>query len=276
MINFLDSNDKFQGLLVNDKFENLVETLKAKNKKVDGVITSPPYNTARVVNTARAMENHENRYGKYQDNLTFDQYIDWTVDIFNNFDQILKDDGCICYNISYSSENVDKATLMWRAISEIIAKTPFVVADVIYWKKSNALPNNVSHNKVTRIIEPVFIFCREKEFKTFNANKTVKSQSKTGQNYYNNVYNYIEAKNNDEATKVNKATYSSDLVKSLIDIYFKEGSVICDPFMGTGTTAVACIENGCKFIGSEIDEAQIEHSRDRIVNSFENFKYIEK
>lgn len=61
-------------------------------------------------------------------------------------------------------------------------------------KKKSALPNNVSHNKLTRICEFVFVFCRKNEYKTFVANKQVKSQSKTGQKYYENIFNFIEAK----------------------------------------------------------------------------------
>lgn len=254
------------GYLFQGNYLDLHKKLVENSKFVDGIITSPPYNTARVVKTERAIDNYENRYGKYDDNKTVEQYINWSVKLFNSFNEILKKDGCICYNISYSSENIDKASTMWHVISKIMLETEFTLADVIYWKKGSALPNNVSKNKITRIIEPIFIFCRKSEFKTFNSNKKIKSRSKTNQAYYHNVMNYIEAKNNDETTKINKATYSSELVEKLIDIYFKENSIILDPFNGTGTTSIACINKSCKYIGSEIDEKQIEHTIDRIQN----------
>ena len=47
-----------------------------------------------------------------------------------------------------------------------------------------------SYNDV--MIEPVFVICRKNEYKTYNANKQVKSISSTGQKYYENVYNFIE------------------------------------------------------------------------------------
>ena len=41
---------------------------------------------------------------------------------------------------------------------------------------------------------------------------------------------------------------------------------VYDPFIGTGTTAVACKEFGCKYIGSELSKAQCEYARERIEN----------
>ena len=153
--------------------------------------------------------------------------------------------------MSYSSMNTE---LMFKTVSSIFEETNFTLADDIIWKKKTAIPNNVSKNKLTRITEHIFIFCREKEFKTFNSNKKVVGISKTGQKIYDNIYNYIEAKNNDGSCKLNKATYSTELVNKLINIYIKSKSIIYDPFMSTGTTAISCLENDCYYIGSEISK----------------------
>lgn len=137
------------------------------------------------------------------------------VDIFNKIDNILSENGVVLWNISYGSDasvNTESIGLMWLSIADIIRNTNFTVADRIIWKKNNALPNNVSKNKLTRICEDIFVFVRKNEYKTFNANKKVSSISKTGQKYYENIFNFIEAKNNDGSCKLNKATFSSDLV----------------------------------------------------------------
>ena len=78
---------------------------------------------------------------------------------------------------------------------------------------------------------------------------------KNNQTYYKNKYNFIEAPNNDGPCEYNKATYSSELVKQLLDLYaYKDDVIVYDPFMGTGTTANACKTSNLKldFIGSEI------------------------
>ena len=72
----------------------------------------------------------------------------------------------------------------------------------------------------------------------------------------------------DEITKVvknNKATYSSDLCKQLLNIYCPKDGIVYDPFMGTGTTAVACKELGLSYIGSELSENQCKWANDRLL-----------
>lgn len=144
-----------------------------------------------------------------------------------------------------------------------------MIADTIIWKKSSALPNNTSSNKLTRIVEYVFVICRKNEFDTFQANKAIKSVSSRGQKYYENIFNFIEAPNNDGPCKLNKATYSSDLVLSLLNIYARSNDVVYDPFMGTGTTVIGCLKyndrnNDIECIGSELSEGQIEFAENRI------------
>ena len=241
--------------------------------KVDIILTSPPYNTGRNSgNIERGMKNHERRYDIYLEQRNTDEYNDWTVDIFNHYDSILKENGCILYNMSYGNENPEQ---MYLTIADVISRTNFTIADTIIWKKKSALPNNVSHNKLTRICEFVFVFCRKDEYKTFTANKKVKSQSKTGQNYYENIYNFVEAKNNDGSNNLNKATYSSELCEQLLNIYAKENAIVYDSFNGTGTTGVACIRLGLNYIGSELSEEQCKYSIERLNNALEEVKEVE-
>lgn len=155
---------------------------------------------------------------------------------------------------------------MWLTISEIIRNTNFTVADTIVWKKKSAMPNNVSKNKLTRIVEYIFVMCRKEEFNTFNCNKQVKSVSRVGQKYYENVFNYIEARNNDGACNLNKATYSSELCDKLLEVYGKKGILVYDSFMGTGTTAISCINKEMNYLGSELSVEQCNYAKERIKN----------
>ena len=235
--------------------------------KIDGVITSPFYNTNREKKPLKEINgnyfhlNYRRRYDEFNDMMTEEEYISFTIKLFNKLDKVLIKNGCILYNMSYGTENTD---LMYKTIFNIIDKTAFTVVDTISWRKKNALPNSVSANRLTRICEFVFVIVRKDEIKTFNANKEVSSIRPNGQKMYKNYFNFIEAKNNDGSCNLNKATYSSELVSKLIDIYFKENSLIYDPFMGTGTTAIGCIMRKCKYIGSEISKKQVEYSLKRI------------
>ena len=247
--------------------ESCFETMKKiDNNSINIILTSPPYNTSR---TGRK-DKYSTRYNGFNDNKTDEEYIKWTIELFNNYNNILKKNGCVLYNLSYSSETPD---LIRRVIGKIIEETNFTTADRIIWKKKSAIPNNVSKNKLTRIIEYIFVFCRKDELNTFNCNKKVKNiNERTKQKYYENVFNYIEAPNNDGSNDLNKSTYSSELCKKLLDIYADDNYIIYDSFLGTGTTAIGCLKTNCYYIGSEISKEQCEYAENRIHNFIENNK----
>lgn len=247
---------------------DVMEQMSDNGILVDIVLTSPPYNTARDLTSERARANHEGRYDEYSESKTNDEYDSFTVDLFNHFDKILKKDGVVLYNINYGTEN---PTQMWTCIADVCRKTEFTIADTIVWKKSSALPNNVSPNKLTRICEFVFVFCRKSEYATFKMNKVVSSHRQdTGQTVYGNVFNFIQAANNDGSNPLNKATFSTEFVCKLLDMYAKPNSLVYDPFMGTGTTAIGCIEYNHRFIGSELSPAQCEYAENRIRERLDN------
>jgi site-specific DNA-methyltransferase (adenine-specific) len=237
------------------------------------ILTSPFYNTNKKAGKTRTLRNTSVKEGQYDyvrydthiDSMTNDEYCDFTERLFLEFDRVLNLNGVVLYNINYGAENTEG---MFRAINTVITKTPFTIADVIVWKKSTALPNSCSPNRLTRIWEFVFVFCRKDELKTFCCNKAIKSYRKTGQAMYENVFNYIEAKNNDESCPYNKATFSTDLVKQLLLRYaVGEKVTVYDPFMGSGTTAAACQELGFDCYGSEISENQCNWARERLLIS---------
>ena len=237
--------------------ENCLDTMsRMSSKSVDAIITSPPYNIIRPNSKDRG-------YDIYKDDKSNDEYIDWTLSIFNGYNNVLKKDGVILYNMSYGSENT---ILMSLVVADIIRKSNFTLADIIVWKKQTATPNNVSHNKMTRIVEYIYVFCRKDEFYTFNCNKKKLKERETGQSVYENVFNFISAKNNDKSTELNKATYSTELVRKLLLLYTNENDLIYDSFIGTGTTANACIVEKRNYIGSEISKQQCDYANKRISN----------
>lgn len=233
---------------------------KINSKVVDCVLTSPPYNMTK---RKGGYADKSKRYDEYNDWKTEDEYNDWTVNVFNNLDKVLKKNGVIIYNFSYSIEN---PSLPYTMVASIVNKTNFGVADTIVWKKNNSIPHPASYNRLNRIIEFIFIIARKKELKTFNCYKEITKISPTGQKYYQVIDNFVTAKNNDESTPLNKATFSTELCNKLLNIYTKKGDLVFDPFMGTGTTGISCNMIGRNFIGSEISKKQVEYSIERLKN----------
>jgi site-specific DNA-methyltransferase (adenine-specific) len=57
------------------------------------------------------------------------------------------------------------------------------------------------------------------------------------------------------------------LMKMIIKKYTNESATILDPFMGSGTTGVACVQTGRSFIGIEIDKGYFEIASNRIAEA---------
>lgn len=234
--------------------ENNISTMiRLSDKSISGIITSPPYN----ITSKRKDVYYNNGYSDI-DNLTEDEYLTTRTNEFIEFSRILEDKGVICYNISYHNENPILPTLL---MSKVHNETDLTVADIITWKKSTSIPFQTSPTKLSRICELVYVIVKKEFLHEFKTNKQVsKVNEKTGQKFYKNYTNLIEAKNNDGIQCKLKASFSEDFVNKLLDIYFPEGSLIYDPFMGIGTTARACKKSNRNYIGSELDKEHFDIS----------------
>ncbi len=242
-----------------------LEKLEKSEIKPNCVLTSPPYNIIRPNSTDRG-------YDLYKDGITNEQYCNWIVTIFNKFNECLAENSVILWNMSYGTENTECMSL---TIAEIIKNTNYTLADIIVWEKHSATPNNVSSNKLTRINEFVYVFCRRNEFYTFQCNKKVVNTRDTGQLIYGNVFNKIKAKNNDESCELNKATFSTELCFKLLELYTVEKDIVLDIFMGTYTTAVACHKSQRKFLGCELSKAQCDYGNKRLSQAQSQFSLFD-
>ena len=239
--------------------ENCTDTMsRMDSQSVDVILTSPPYNMSK----RKGGISDSGRYDVYKDWLTYEDYSNFTVGLFKDFDRIIKPNGVVLYNFSYSIEN---PSLPYQLVSDIVTKTEWMVADTIVWVKKNGMPFPANPRRLSRIWEFVWVFCRKSECNSYTTNHLVSKVSPNGQTYYKPIYNLIKADNNDCPTpKLNQATFSTNFVTQLLTMYARKGMVIYDPFMGTGTTAVACKRYGVDYIGSELSSDQCIYAENRL------------
>ena len=150
--------------------DNLVTMSKMPDSFLSGIITSPPYN----IGTKRKDCYYNNGYQE-KDNLTTEEYISLRINEFKEFERIMKDDGVICYNISYHNENPILPTLL---MAEIHNQTNLTVSDIITWKKKSALPFQTSPTKLSRICELIYVIVKKDRLHDFKTNKVVSSINK--------------------------------------------------------------------------------------------------
>ena len=66
------------------------------------------------------------------------------------------------------------------------------------------------------------------------------------------------------SNRIHPTQKPTELMKAILQDYTQPGDIILDPFMGSGTTGVACAQTGRDFIGIEIDKSYFEIAEKRI------------
>jgi DNA modification methylase len=231
---------------------------KIKDKSINLILTSPPYLASL------RKDNHKYPGAKdlIKDNQPVKEYIDWLIDVFKQYERILTDDGVIAFNYSYTTFN---PSLPYILINEVFENTSLEIYDTASWKKKSCVPLSGHPNRMTRIVEMVYIFAKTPNF---SSNKIVSSLSKTGQKYFNTYYNFIEAKNNDGKVEGHEATFSTEFANYFIDLYSKPNDIVLDNFSGTGTTPYAASKMGRQYIGIDLVEDYCTHARERLLKLY--------
>lgn len=208
------------------------EGMKAlEDKSIDYAFTSPPYNRKR-----------NDKYELYDD--TIDDYLAFLIKTIEELRRICR--SHIFMNLQTNYYN--------RAdVYSVVGAYADKIQNIIVWEKSNPLP--ASGKNVTNAVE-YFLVIGDKPLK---ANHTY-------------TKNHITTSVNSKTTmKKHRAVMNEEVACWMFESFIPEGSTIIDPFMGTGTTAVASLKHGCQYIGYEIvadycaiAEERINHGQKRI------------
>ena len=160
--------------------------------------------------------------------------------------RVLSDDGTIW--ISGTLHN-------HPSIGFLLKKLGFWIINDIIWFKPNA-PPQLQPNRLAPSTELIWLASKSKKY-YFNYNKAKKLN---GGKQMRNLWT-INAKRHKTQHPTEKP---EDLLERIILLGSREGEVILDPFMGSGTTGVVSKRLGRHFIGIEIDEAYFNMAKIRI------------
>ena len=114
----------------------------------------------------------------------------------------------------------------------------------------------------------------EKRLAKLGKNDVIRFNSNTGSGFGKNIANWVGKDfvlpgnvlytATESSNKNHSATFPIDLPAWFIKIFSLEGDVILDPFIGSGTTAVAAVKLNRHYIGIEINEEFCKNARERV------------
>jgi site-specific DNA-methyltransferase (adenine-specific) len=221
---------------------DLMEKLPAAS--IDLVVTSPPYNlknsSGNGMKDGRGgkWSNAEllNGYADHHDSMLHEDYVKWQNKCLKAMFRLLKNDGAIFYN---HKRRVQNGLLQDR--DDILNGLP--VRQIIIWKRAGGINFNPgyflpTHELIYLIPKPDFKLAPRA-------------------NAYGDVWEL-----NQERGNPHPAPFPLALVERIIGA--STGTVVLDPFMGSGTTAIAALMHERNYVGIELSKEYCRMAEEKI------------
>lgn len=216
---------------------NLETMARMPDNFVDYVLTSPPYN---VTNKSLS------KYKDFKDDFSQNEYFEQQKELIKELLRVTKKH--IFYNIQMVSGNK-------LALHKLFGEFSEYIKEVIIWSKSGQPA--ISEKVFNSSFEYIIILSNDEPNKRFFNDANFKRGTQS------NVFKTLNPHSNPFA-KDHKAIMPLDIPRYFMINFGSDGDLWYDPYMGTGTTAVAAIKENKKFIGSEISEEYLDLSNKRL------------
>lgn len=232
------------------------------------IVTSPPYNIGKD-------------YKIYEDKLDYWEYVKWLKGIWERCYRVLVGGGILCINIG--DIYISKTSRIWAKrteIREILPSYAHMITSCMDMKFSfqehfiwNKIGSSEDNKKIfgsypypvsvyaTGGMEHILIFKKGK-YRNIKGKRT--NDNKISLKDWMTFTNPIRSFGGDRLES-HCASFPEELPRRLIRMYSFVGDTVLDPFIGIGTTAVACKRLRRHFIGFEINPEYIEVANKRLV-----------
>jgi len=246
----LEENDvpsEFINCVIPGSAENMKEL---PNNCIHLMITSPPYNVTK----------------EYDKDLTLEEYLSLLRNSFNEIYRVLTPGGRACINVA----NLGRKPYIPLSdyISMIMLDIGFNMRGEIIWNKaSSATPSTAwgswlsAANPILRDIHEYILVFSKGDYSRKKKNK----ESTISKEHFMEWTKSVWTMKAESARKIgHPAPFPIELPNRLIQLYSFKGDNVLDPFMGSGSTAIAALNEHRKFVGYEICEDYIELCNKRI------------
>jgi site-specific DNA-methyltransferase (adenine-specific) len=204
--------------------------------KVDLVVTSPPYNLGKGHHTGNI------RHNPYNDNLPEDEYQKQQIEVLNALYACLKQDGSLFYNHKNRIKGGQQITPY-----EWILKTDFIIKQELVWFNGS---QNFDKIRFYPMTERIYWLAKSPKTKLYN---TI------------NHHDVFDTKDWPPVGTGGSHTraFPVEMVEDILSC-FPNARTVLDPYIGSGTTAIACINMGRSYIGIEKDKTYYDIACKRI------------
>ena len=239
------NNEQGSWLMNGDCLKNM-DLLIKKGIKVDAIITDPPFNIVEKIgkNIHLFSQSAKQKNSTISaESMAFDvgfNQIEW----LSRIPKLLKQGGnLIIFN---DWENMGDIAKELRSLK-------IKVKSLNHWQKNNPTPAEWRRRFVAG--REYFLHCTKGGKNTFNVEKLHKG-----------CFNYPLTKQSEKSFGKHPNQKPLNLLTEMLEVLTNEDQVILDPFMGSGSTGVACKNLNRKFIGIELDEGFFSIASNRINN----------
>jgi site-specific DNA-methyltransferase (adenine-specific) len=207
---------------------------------VDLIVTSPPYNMGKTYGNFKF-----NGYENYADNR--DDYDYFIGEVLKECHRVLKPEGSLIFNHKVRTLNKEAVHPL-----NLINSSPFVLKQEIVWDRLKTHQTNM--DRFFPINEMIYWCVKDKSKTKFNRESAKLTT----------IWRINPANKRLEGCEGHSAPFPLEIANRAISAFTNEGDVVLDPFMGSGTTAVASKMLGRHYLGFEISEAYIEIANKRL------------
>ena len=227
--------------------EDCLETMaRIPDNSIDLIVTSPPYNkgfyankNAKQSKVWNTLNGRKIAYDSFSDDMFPEDYEEWQKAVISECIRILKPSGSLFYNhkdIIYKGLIVPPKWVY-----------DFKVRQQIIWDRQSSCM--IDPHYFMPANEWIYWIVKDEKKVFFDKEKS---------SFRTNIWRMNVDKN------PHPAPFPYIMAANIINCCSKEVDIVYDPFMGSGTTALASIKLGRQYIGSEISEKYVSMANEKI------------
>jgi len=240
-------------IIINDDF---LRTDLPENS-IDLIVTSPPYNV-------------DIHYGTFKDDIPYDKYLEFTQEWLSKALKLAKNDGRLCLNIPLDKSKGREEEGFQSVYADVVAiakKVGWKYFSTIIWNEGNISRRTAWGSwlsaRAPYVIAPaevIVVFYKGQWAKLKNGVSDI--SRKEFMDWTQGIWSFP----GENRKRIgHPAPFPLELPKRCIKLFSFVGDTVLDPFLGSGTTLIACALLNRRGIGVEIDENYCKIAKNRII-----------